>query len=123
MSWVDKYVAVSFFVAMAAPVVFFVIYLTMRWWETWEGRVIMIQKLMFIGFLINGVLYYALGPDYFGRDAYRLALFTVMPVAFWGMTVLLVQARLQAYRARRSQPQRPGPLAETRPPVEDHQLG
>src|SRR5215217_4916553 len=118
MSWVDHVVAWGFFIAMAAPAVFVAVYLTTKWWKTWEGRVIMTQKLLFTGFLINGVLYYWVGEDYPGRDVYRLALFTIMPIAFWGMTILLISARL---KARRSQPQMPEPAPESHPPVEDHQ--
>ena len=120
---VDTIVSWEFFIAMGAPVVFFVIYLTMEWWKTWEGRVIMTQKLLFIGFLINGVLYYTLGPDYFGRDAFRLLLFTAMPIAFWGMTIVLIQARLQALSREKLAPADPPPSPETHPPLEDHQLG
>ena len=122
---VDTIVSWEFFIAMGAPVVFFAIYLTMEWWKTWEGRVIMTQKVLFIGFLINGVLYYALGPDYPGRDVFRLVLFTAMPIAFWGMTIVLIQARLQAQREQSALADQTVPLTseESHPLTDDHQLG
>ena len=99
MSWVDTYVSWCFFVGMAAPVVFVAVYLTMPWWKTWEGRVIMLKQALWVGFLLNGVLYFALGEDYFGRDALRIALFTVLPIALWSLTVLLIVRRRQAKAA------------------------
>ena len=105
MSWVDNVVTFEFFLAFAAIPVFIGIYLTTRWYRTWEGRAIMAQKLLFAGFLINGILYFTVGSDYPGRELYRLILFTAMPLVFWGMTALLIRTRLQSHRARRSQPQ------------------
>jgi hypothetical protein len=122
MSWIDTVIAWDFFIAMAAPPVFVAVYLTMTWWKTWEGRVIMAKQVLFTGFLLNGVLYYALGPDYPGSDAFRLVLFTVMPIAFWGMTILLINARLQARREKLALAAQP-PSPETRPLTDDHQLG
>jgi FtsH-binding integral membrane protein len=116
MSWVDTYVSWCFFIAMAAPVVFVVVYSTMQWKKSWEGRVLMFKQALWVGFLLNGVLYYALGDDYFGRDALRILLFTALPVALWGLTVLLLVRRHQARAAQT-------PAPETHPPVEDHQLG
>jgi hypothetical protein len=99
---------------MAGALVFVAIYLTVPWYRTWEGRVIMAQKLLFVGFLINGVLYFVAGPDYPGRDAYRLVLFTAMPVVFWGMTILLIKARLDSSR-REPARQDAAPAAEPEP--------
>jgi hypothetical protein len=100
MSFVDKVVAIEFFVAMFAPVVFIVLYNIppIRWHRSWEGRVIMAQKLLFTGFLLNGVLYFAVGPDYPGRDAFRLVLFTAMVPTLWGMAILLGRSRLEQWR-------------------------
>jgi hypothetical protein len=116
MSWVDTYVSYCFFIAMAAPVVFVVVYSTMPWKKTWEGRVLMLKQALWVGFLLNGVLYFALGEDYFGRDALRILLFTVLPIALWGLTILLIVRR---HQARADQTQQP----ENRPLADDHQLG
>jgi FtsH-binding integral membrane protein len=116
MSWVDTYVSWCFFIAMAAPVVFVVVYSTMQWKKSWEGRVLMFKQALWVGFLLNGVLYYALGDDYFGRDALRILLFTALPIALWSLTILLIVRRHQARAAQTLAP-------EIHPPVEDHQLG
>lgn len=114
MSWVDTYVSYCFFVAMGAPLVFVAVYLTMEFWKTWEGRVLMFKQALWVGFLLNGVLYFALGEDYFGRDAFRVLLFTALPVALWSLTILLIVRRHQVRKT---------PTSETPPPpVEDHQL-
>ena len=98
MSWVDTYVSWCFFIAMAAPVVFVVVYLTMPWKATWEGRVLMLGQAVWVGFLLNGVLFFAIGEDYFGRDAFRILLFTALVIKLWGLTVLLIVRRQQGRR-------------------------
>jgi hypothetical protein len=115
MSWVDTYVSYCFFIAMGAPVVFVAVYLTMPFWKTWEGRVLMFKQALWVGFLLNGVLYFALGEDFFGRDVLRILLFTALPISLWGLTILLIVRRHQDRAA-----QTPSP--ETHPPLEDHQL-
>jgi hypothetical protein len=119
MSWVDTYVSFCFFVAMAAPVVFVVVYSTMPWKTTWEGRVLMFKQALWVGFLLNGVLYFALGDDYFGRDALRIVLFTALPVALWGLTVLLIVRRHQGQVDQTAPPT----SEESHPLTDDHQLG
>lgn len=116
MSWVDTYVSWCFFIAMGAPVVFVGVYLTMPWFRSWEGRVLMFKQALWVGFLLNGVLYFALGEDYFGRDAFRVVLFTALVVSLWSLTILLIVRKRQGRAAQRQ-------LQETHPPVEDHQLG
>ena len=116
MSWVDTYVSYCFFIGMAAPVVFVLVYSTMPWKKTWEGRVLMFKQALWVGFLLNGVLYFALGEDFFGRDALRILLFTALPIALWGLTILLIVRR---HQARADQTQQP----ESRPLADDHQLG
>ena len=106
MTWVDTYVSWCFFVAMAAPVVFVIVYAhtpknSLPWWTTWEGRVIMFKQALWIGFLLNGVLFFALGDNYFGRDAFRIFLFTSLVLALWGLTVLLIVRRHQGKQIRR----------------------
>lgn len=119
MSWVDTYVSYCFFIAMGAPVVFVIVYWPMPWKKSWEGRVLMLKQVLWIGFLVNGVLYFALGPDFFGRDALRIVLFTTLPVALWSLTVLLIVRRQESRRLARADQT---PLPETHPPAEDHQL-
>ena len=104
MSWVDTYVSWCFFVGMAAPVLFVIIYAhtprgSTPWYKSWEGRVIMLKQALWVGFLANGVLYFALGPDFSGRDAIRIVLFTALPIALWGLLVLLIVRRHQGKRA------------------------
>ena len=103
MSWVDTYVSWCFFVAMAAPVVFVVVYAKTPWWRTWEGRVIMLKQVLWVGFLLNGVLYFALGPDWYGREVMRVVLFTTLPIALWGLTILLIVRQTQGRVLARSQ--------------------
>jgi len=122
MSWVDTYVSYCFFIGMAAPVVFVLVYSTMPWKKTWEGRVLMFKQALWVGFLLNGVLYFALGEDYLGRDALRVLLFTALPVSLWSLTVLLIVRRYQGRSALAGQTASPSPEG-THPPVEDHQLG
>jgi hypothetical protein len=109
VSWVDTYVSWCFFIAMAAPVLFVAVYLTMPWKESWEGRVIMLGQAVWIGFLLNGVLFFAIGEDYFGRDAFRILLFTALLFKLWGLTVLLIirrqQGRQQAAETHPAEPE------------------
>ena len=105
MSWVDTYVSWCFFIGMAAPVLFVIIYAhtprgSVPWWKSWEGRVIMLKQALWVGFLLNGVLYFALGPDWVGRDALRVSLFTILPLALWSLLILLIVRRRQAKVAR-----------------------
>lgn len=119
MTLVDKIVTWDFFIAMAGALVFVAIYLTAPWYRTWEGRIIMAQKLLFVGFLINGVLFFVVGPDYPGRDVFRLVLFTAMPTVFWGMTVLLIRARFDlGRRGAVQQDAAPAPEPEAEPKLD-----
>ena len=117
MSWVDTYVSWCFFISMAAPVLFVAVYLTMPWKESWEGRVLMLGQAVWIGFLLNGVLFFAAGEDYFGRDAFRILLSTALLFKLWGLTVLLVARRQQGRRQALSElsasqpPETPRPAA------------
>ena len=109
MSWVDTYVSWCFFIGMGAPVVFVIVYATTQFWKTWEGRVLMFKQALWVGFLLNGVLYYALGDDYFGRDAFLVVLFTALAVSLWSLTILLIVRRQQSRAARKLAQTRPGP--------------
>jgi type VI protein secretion system component VasK len=122
MSWVDTYVSWCFFIAMAAPVLFVAVYLTMPWKESWEGRVLMLGQVVWIGFLLNGVLFFAVGEDYFGRDAFRILLFTALLVKLWGLTVLLIVRRQQGRALARSQRSQSPADAPSAPP-ETHPSG
>lgn len=100
MSLIDTYVSWCFFIAMAAPVIFVILYAytppgSIPWYKSWEGRVIMLKQALFVGFLANGVLYFTLGPDWPGRDIVRILLFTVLPIALWSLLVLLIVRRRQ----------------------------
>ena len=101
MTWVDTYVSWCFFVAMAAPVVFVIVYArtpkgSEPWHSTWEGRVLMFKQALWIGFLLNGVLYFVFSGDFLGREALRIVLFTILPVALWSLTILLIIRRRQS---------------------------
>ena len=119
MSSVDTYVSWCFFIAMAAPVVFVAVYLTMPWKATWEGRVLMLGQVVWIGFLLNGVLFFALGEDYFGREAFRILLFTALVIKLWGLTVLLIVRRQQGRALARSQRS----LSQSSTPPETNRAG
>ncbi len=101
MSWVDRWVSIAFFTAMAAPLVFVIIYATRRFGRSWEGAALMALELLFFGFLLNGVLFFVLGQDYVGRTVFRLVLFTAMPIILWTLTILLIQAQRERRRLLR----------------------
>ena len=114
---IETIISYEFFIAMLAPVIFVIVYMPTPWRKTWEGRVIMLKELLWCGFLLSGVLYYAVGPDYPGRQAFKLLLFTTLMVSLWAMTVLLIVRQVQGRRLRSQA------LQEAHQTLEDHQLG
>jgi FtsH-binding integral membrane protein len=115
VTWVDTYVSWCFFIAMAAPVVFVIVYAytpegSQPWHSTVEGKVIMLGQVVWCFFLLNGVLFFALGEDYYGRNLFRVLLFTGLVVKLWSLTVLLIARRLET---RRLQPQEPLPASQS----------
>lgn len=120
MSWVDTYVSWCFFVAMGAPVVFVTVYAFAPWYKTWEGRVLMFKQALWVGFLLNGVLYFALGEGYFGRDAFRIVLFTALAVSLWSLSILLIVRRVQARRDAQTTLQETHPASAPGPAAAPH---
>lgn len=60
-----------------------------RWWKDWVGRALLIKATGILLLLLFSGMFYVFGPNYFGRDTFRIAgmslLFVGLHVAFFAM--------------------------------------
>ncbi len=76
--------------ALPAAILYPLVYgLSVRWWESAIGRALLIKALGLLMLLLFSVFFYWFGPDYFGRDTFRIVgmclLFVGLHLAFFAM--------------------------------------
>lgn len=95
----DDLFSLGVLIALPAAVAYPVIYgFSVRWWKDWIGRALLVKAAGLADLLMVSAAYRAFGPDYWGRDFFRIFGIALVAAGVW----LALIAMLRAVFKRRS---------------------
>lgn len=80
----DEIFKVLVLVSLPAAIAYPVIYGTQtKWWRSWIGRALLIKALGLLLLLLFSALFYTFGPNYIGRDTFRIVGMSLLTVGLY----------------------------------------